>query len=660
MKKRFSFSSLYFYLLITFSTLFSPQCINASTFSSLKTALISLFIIVDFANLRVQSRKAYFNIFDGPDHKNIQGITPDNSGGAYLVGQREYNSTPAQSFLTHYDDEGLPEWSVEMGESHETILSKVAKGHFGDSIAVCGTIGNTTLSNIIISSYQLNGNILWIRYLGIHHIERCNDFIANNDGGYALVGSTVDGDKKALVAKTNFLGDLSWMSIAESGADFTPTGITETPDGDIVIIGDHYLSNSATHDIIVVMLDDFDGSILWKKIIQKDGDDQSQGIGASLDNGVVFISNSVNGTMSTCMYGKVSEIGELEFFKSFNDAIPAYCSAKSIAFNNNGEFTISGQFYNQDDDTIVFTTRFNSDGNIISTKSIGSNSVNIPTDHSADNSNGEFFIVGNTNLNTGNPAVYNGFVAKLKSDELAEDCSSASNFISRDISNTIVFSEATDFIVNIQFAQAIYTFVTQNQVTYTQSTECEVTSAPTRVTSTPTAETAEPTLEPTLRPSNSPTIPTVVPTAQPSLSPSENPSVSPSENPSVSPSENPSVSPTYNPTDEPTATTVVPTGSPVDQGAFNNGGASQMNIIECIKGFGKDPEKCFASPEVVAIVIGVPSLCVISSLWFLLYPCIKKCCSKKGDSDDELQLSKVVGKQKEETTTNNDNTTFKE
>ena len=102
---------------------------------------------------------------------------------------------------------------------------------------------------LIITSFNLQAQILWQNTIGGNTFDNVEDVINTSDGGFLIIGvseSNISGDKTEnsrgssdyWIVKTNNLGVVLWdKTFGGSGEDF-PVSAIETSDGGFVIVGD--------------------------------------------------------------------------------------------------------------------------------------------------------------------------------------------------------------------------------------------------------------------------------------------------------------------------------------------------------------------------------------------------------------------------------------
>jgi len=154
------------------------------------------------------------------------------------------------------------------------------------------------------------GAIAWQKTFGGNSDEVATAAAVTSDGGYVLTGYTVsnnNGDVGAnhggvdfWVVKLNSNGTLQWQKTLGGNADDWPYAVTVTSEGRIVVAGYTKSNNNgdvgANHgneDFWVVMLENADGTAVWKKTIGGNGSEIARAL-APAENGSFFIGGNAS------------------------------------------------------------------------------------------------------------------------------------------------------------------------------------------------------------------------------------------------------------------------------------------------------------------------------------------------------------------------------
>lgn len=164
-----------------------------------------------------------------------------------------------------------------------------------------------------VAKLNAAGEISWAKTYGGNSDEYSVAAAATPDGGYVLTGFTLSnnngdvgpnhGNTDFWVVKLNASGTILWQKVLGGGVDDRPNAITVTTEGKIAVAG--YTNSSNTGDVgqnhgaedfWVVMLDNTNGNVIWKKTYGGNGSEMARAIIPAPDGGL-FVggsSNSVN------------------------------------------------------------------------------------------------------------------------------------------------------------------------------------------------------------------------------------------------------------------------------------------------------------------------------------------------------------------------------
>ncbi|HYC27168.1 MAG TPA: BACON domain-containing protein, partial [Chitinophagaceae bacterium] len=171
------------------------------------------------------------------------------------------------------------------------------------------------------------GSIVWQKTFGGNSDEVASAAAVTPDGGYVLTGYTVTNNNGDVgvnhggvdfwVVKLNSNGTLVWQKTLGGSSDDWPYAVSVTSEGKIVVAGYTKSNNNgdvgANHgneDMWVVMMENTDGTPVWKKTIGGNGSDIARAL-APAENGGFYI----GGTASSSNNGDVPATkGNGDFF----------------------------------------------------------------------------------------------------------------------------------------------------------------------------------------------------------------------------------------------------------------------------------------------------------------------------------------------------------
>lgn len=334
-------------------------------------------------------------------------VVVDASGYVYLVGyfwsptivfgsitltNENANGGTADIFLAKYDNDGNVLWAKSEGGLLHDVANYVVTdasgnvyvvGHYeSQSITFDSTlISNNGYSDIFLTKYDTNGNVLWAKGAGSYYFDNatsvtldtlCNIYIT---GSYyspisfdsiTLTNTTVGAD--IFLTKYDTNGNVLWAKSAGGYFEDIASSIKTDYSGNIfisgyyrspnIIFGLNNLANAgntnSTNDIFLAKYD-FNGNVLWAKRF-----------GGSIDD------------MANCI--TIDSLGNAYLagnFKSYN-----------IIFD-----TTTLINYDSTSSSDIFIAKFDANGNVIWAKNIGSSSNDFASSIAVDVS-GNAYLAG--------------------------------------------------------------------------------------------------------------------------------------------------------------------------------------------------------------------------------------------------------------------------
>ncbi|TDQ32705.1 hypothetical protein CLV82_0538 [Zeaxanthinibacter enoshimensis] len=237
--------------------------------------------------------------FSGHDH--AYDLVQTDDGGFFFVGFLDVTAANGQgndgkgAYLTRHGvgefwatkigRDGQLEWRRYYGGTNNDRAHAVARARDGgfvisgfsesDDFDISGSKGSYDFWVIKVSEL---GELIWERSYGGSGIEISYDIAATDDGGFVIVGNSINGDgdvaevygeSDAWILKIDGNGNMLWQkSIGGSGFD-TARSITVGKSGDLIISGysnsdDGYLDNNQGENDAWVMKTDASGNLIWK------------------------------------------------------------------------------------------------------------------------------------------------------------------------------------------------------------------------------------------------------------------------------------------------------------------------------------------------------------------------------------------------------------
>lgn len=299
----------------------------------------------------------------------------------------------------------------------------------------------TTLLFFIISFkvFCQNPSVVWARSAGGPGLDYIREIVTDNSGNIYAIGdfdSTSisfdniqlfnDLERDAFVVKYSADGNIVWAKNIFGNSDINKVfglDLTIDTDGNLYVIGNFSsdsltvgnikLANRGGTDLFLANIDN-NGSVVWAKSAGGEGHDYGNGIEVDNNNSVYitgsFVSDSINfdsnillnpNTFSYIFLVKYDENGNVIWAKK--EGGDNSSSGLELEINLNDEIILTGQFlstltvgsYNlvSEGGTDILTAKYDSNGNIIWAKSMGSYNSDAALDLASDAS-GNVIVVG--------------------------------------------------------------------------------------------------------------------------------------------------------------------------------------------------------------------------------------------------------------------------
>lgn len=235
------------------------------------------------------------------------GISTDSNGNSYVTGYTEGsldgNSSNGDKdiFLIKYDSNGNKQWTKQIGTSGTDEGFGVSTDSNGN-IYVTGTY----YSNLFLIKYNSSGNEQWTQQMGSFVV--CRGISIDTSGNVyvtgftaeSLNGNTLIGKEDVFIVKFDSNGNIQWIKqMGVSGERTEGFGISNDSGGNVYITGFTFGGldgNNLTGyvDIFTIKYDS-SGNKQWTKLLgaYKSG---SEGIGVSTDlSGNIYVTGSTTG-----------------------------------------------------------------------------------------------------------------------------------------------------------------------------------------------------------------------------------------------------------------------------------------------------------------------------------------------------------------------------
>jgi hypothetical protein len=153
---------------------------------------------------------------------------------------------------------------------------------------------DSTDEDIVLIRTDADGYLLWRKLYGGDGLDRAEDILLLDDGGYLLVGQTeVDGFADVFTLRTDANGDsLWWTSMGGTDADYG-AAVVEDANGDFWIAGhthsgeDSLLATNIYSNVYLAKVS-AGGNVEWEKGLGGTNEDKGNSIAATADGGFVI------------------------------------------------------------------------------------------------------------------------------------------------------------------------------------------------------------------------------------------------------------------------------------------------------------------------------------------------------------------------------------
>tara|TARA_R100001369_G_scaffold64192_1_gene91472 strand:+ start:40402 stop:41688 length:1287 start_codon:yes stop_codon:yes gene_type:complete len=321
-------------------------------------------------------------------------------------------------------------------DSGQSVVSTNDGGYavLGFSQSIDGDITNAQDESFDywVLKFNTEDTIEWNKTYGGSGDDRGKDIIQTQDGGYAILGTSIsnDGDVSGnsgmqdyWLAKLNSTGAILWQkSFGYQGAD-SGISVIQTNDLGYLISGvldvtasggegntSRTANRHAGGDYWVLKLN-MNGDIEWSKFFGGNFSDIPEGIIQTTDNGFIIAggSDSVETDISSNIGSydfwvlKISATGDLVWEKSFGgDEID---EAKAIVDSGDGNYMIAGETRSNTNDVSnnngaadLWLIKISPDGNLLWEKTIGGTSFDVARAITKTQDNG-FLLAGSSRSN---------------------------------------------------------------------------------------------------------------------------------------------------------------------------------------------------------------------------------------------------------------------
>lgn len=213
----------------------------------------------------------------------FKDVVETSDGGFMVFGESSssnagfVNNGLNDGIVVKYDINGNQEWVENFGGSKRDVYSSATKINDGGYIAVGdsyssdgGFLSRGKLDGII-SKYDDNGNMLWVKNFGGSGEDVLNSVTATKDGGFVVVGYSDSADAgfnnkglyDAVILKFDANGNQEWVKNFGDSAKNEYISIKKTKDGGFVAVGKSYLAPGSYDTKAIITKYDANGNQQW-------------------------------------------------------------------------------------------------------------------------------------------------------------------------------------------------------------------------------------------------------------------------------------------------------------------------------------------------------------------------------------------------------------
>lgn len=423
------------------------QNIKISCFVILSTLFVGCSSDTNQTEIEVSVEITSVETIGGSKNESATSIIKTSDGGFAILGYTQSNDgdiinkvdNSFDYWLIKFDTAGTQQWQRTYGGSKDdkgqSIISTNDGGYaiLGSSKSNNGdATSNAGYDDFWILKLNHNGDILWEKSFGYAGADSAFSVIQTNDGGYILGGvldvtaSNGQGNSRIAtqshaggdywVIKLNAAGDLSWSKYFGGTYTDTPYELTETEDGNIIIVGSSdsndvdVNNNKGTYDFWILKLSN-NGELIWEKSYGGNEIDEARAITKTNDGNFIIVGDTrssdqdvtKNNGASDIWAIKINSEGTILWEKSYGGT--GFDGVQSIYKTQNNDYIIAGNSRSSDGDLTknngqndAWIFKINSDGLLQWQTSSGGSLVDLLLDVT-ELSDGTIITVGQSNSN---------------------------------------------------------------------------------------------------------------------------------------------------------------------------------------------------------------------------------------------------------------------
>lgn len=256
--------------------------------------------------------------------------------------------------------------SFDYGES----ITKTIDG--GYAVAGYTQLNGSSFFDVYVAKLEANNTLAWTKIIGQLYNDFAYSIIQTIDGGYAIAGSTDSlgsNHTKIYIIKINSLGNIQWTKTYGGNNNDYGSCIIQTSDGGYALSCGTYSFGAGLTDAYVIKLDS-SGIIQWTRTIGGTQYDGGNTIIQTLDGGYAIAGSTISFGFNM-YFIKLDLNGNIQWAESVGGS-PRASDGKSIVQSNDGGYVLTGGTYEYGaGDWDVYITKFDINGNLIWTRTVG-------------------------------------------------------------------------------------------------------------------------------------------------------------------------------------------------------------------------------------------------------------------------------------------------
>lgn len=212
------------------------------------------------------------NAYGGYLQDDAFAIVENDDGGLTIAGgTRSAGAGSSDFWVFRVDASGEPLWSKTYGTADYDFAYDIVTTSDG-GYAITGGVHCFAQCDFWLLRLDADGSVVFDSTYGGDAREWGNAITATRDGGFVVVAETSSfgSSSDAWVVKTDAAGAVIWEKAFGGALSDEAFGITESPDGTLVVTGSAYDPAASFVSPWAMKLDQ-DGHVLWRKSLQTPG-----------------------------------------------------------------------------------------------------------------------------------------------------------------------------------------------------------------------------------------------------------------------------------------------------------------------------------------------------------------------------------------------------